>query len=62
MRPRIGNKIDICSIIKEDRRRGIVFAKVVWYTQDECDVSWDDAKKIVKKNLRDSMLCRLMKN
>jgi hypothetical protein len=62
MRTRIGNKIDICSIIKEDRRRGIVFAKVVWYTQDECDASWDEAKKIVKKNLRDSMLCRLMKN
>jgi len=52
MRPRIGNKIDICSIIKEDRRRGIVFAKVVWHTQDECDVSWDDAKKNSQKKLK----------
>jgi len=52
MRPRIGNRIDICSFIKEDKRRGIVFAKVVWHTQDECDVSWDDAKKNSQKKLK----------
>tara|TARA_R110000868_G_C10571258_1_gene737775 strand:+ start:475 stop:669 length:195 start_codon:yes stop_codon:yes gene_type:complete len=60
MRTRINNKVDVQSIIDENKRRSSVWTTAIKSKVDEFGVSWEEAKVILNRELKWVCLTREM--
>lgn len=61
MRPRIATKIDIKAFLQEEKRKQRVYGELVRRISDECDLSWQQAKEQVNRNLKQRTLCHFLR-
>jgi hypothetical protein len=61
MRARIISKVDIKAFIQDERRKQRVYGELVRRTSDECDLTWQQAKEVVNKDLKLKTLGHLLK-